>query len=867
MKRTCIYVFVLLSLVLISCSQNGGEVPSEGTFVGEIGQAGQTVDLSQNSSVTLTGLENGGLYGIYPKGNVRSGMSRAAGNGLILTNGGTYLLQSDGSDFTFTGADVGISGQGSVIIRKYEPVDGDRVINTETDEPLYTSRDGYPVYEEYYIADLEREGVDPSRTALMLYMTGSGSFSTDYGVLDASTGTLSRDPRLSGVMDLSSHDSVGLFNQVVKRSGKTRQELMIQTPEVLERDTDAAIDSYGNLYEVRASDCTGEMVLEVRTGDCSVWDYHFCGRVTDSRIASGADAGKRQPYLFPVDYDPVSGTVILYVGSVEQDFIFNISLDQGKAGSGTVRLRQIADNEKARIRYFDLSQTDRLTVTVSADDVFTPVIFTNTGSNQAAAQIRADYSRSSYNLIFVRGHEGNIGYSTDSLDNHVPFDFGGDNGDCPEYISIVNKYNEAGVVELAVSRTGFPQESGDEIIIDASSLTAAFPDEGVSVDWNDSLSFCGLRKGSVYVLSFSGDMNPSDDRLARVTGNSVYAFLATAGTMTFNAGDLAIPVSMEVRAAIVTPSGDFTEAHEKGDGDCLLTTEEGDLYLTSFTFDVSRTGTCALMNQSTGSGSKSTGVLFLDASTGLEIEDGVLWNIYDFSGCDSVVMISRTELIEGSFANSFSLAEVQEAGSEEIRPELPGLFLIRDEGLNDAVLELEFGDSAYYDYFRNPSAAYLNGERADGFYPFHISEDGRTVLIYAGDLEDDAYYVIDNYSGPEPVSMRLREITPEEKGMIDFVNVAQTSSHEVSVGDDLKLVLFTFDNPEDAGGLSVTVRTPDDRKCCQVYSYRNGGTGLSADTPSSENGWTVQIDEDKILEAVLFFRSAGVKADVTISRS
>lgn len=293
MKRTCIYVFVLLSLVLISCSQNGGEVPSEGTFVGEIGQAGQTVDLSQDSSVTLTGLENGGLYGIYPKGNVRSVMSRAAGNGLILTNGGTYLLQSDGSDFTFTGADVGISRQGSVIIRKYEPVDGDRVINTETDKPLYTSRDGYPVYEEYYIADLEKEGVDPSRTALMLYRTGSGSFSTDYGVLGASTGALSRDPRLSGVMDLSSHGSVGLFNQVVKRSGKTRQELMIQTPEVLERNTDAAIDSYGNLYEVRASDCTGEMVLEVTTGDCSVWDYHFCTRVTDSRIASGADAGKR----------------------------------------------------------------------------------------------------------------------------------------------------------------------------------------------------------------------------------------------------------------------------------------------------------------------------------------------------------------------------------------------------------------------------------------------------------------------------------------------------------------------------------------------------------------------------------------------
>ena len=160
-------------------------------------------------------------------------------------------------------------------------------------------------------------------------------------------------------------------------------------------------------------------------------------------------------------------------------------------------------------------------------------------------------------------------------------------------------------------------------------------------------------------------------------------------------------------------------------------------------------------------------------------------------------------------------------------------------------------------HFRYPSAAYLNGERADGFYPFHISEDGRTVLIYAGDLEDDAYYVIDNYSGPEPVSMRLREITPDEKGMIDFVNVSQTSSHEVSVSD-LKLVLFTYDSPEDARGLSVTVRTPDDRECCQVYSYRDGSTGLSADTPRPENGWTVQIDEDKILEGVLFFRSAGV---------
>ena len=84
------------------------------------------------------------------------------------------------------------------------------------------------------------------------------------------------------------------------------------------------------------------------------------------------------------------------------------------------------------------------------------------------------------------------------------------------------------------------------------------------------------------------------------------------------------------------------------------------------------------------------------------------------------------------------------------------------------------------------------------------------------------------------------------------------------IGSCLGLYNYLTENFE---GLSVTVRTPDDRKCCQVYSYRNGGTGLSADTPTSENGWTVQIDEGKLLEAVLFFRSAGAKADVTISRS
>ena len=106
MSKRLLVLFVLVTaLALASCSQVEETVPSENQTVSGDGLLANGVELAADSSITLTGLENGVLYGLWATGVGRSESSRAAGGNLIPTNGGTWLLPSDGGDFTFTGRD------------------------------------------------------------------------------------------------------------------------------------------------------------------------------------------------------------------------------------------------------------------------------------------------------------------------------------------------------------------------------------------------------------------------------------------------------------------------------------------------------------------------------------------------------------------------------------------------------------------------------------------------------------------------------------------------------------------------------------------------------------------------------------------
>ena len=342
-KRLLVLSVLVAAFVLASCSQAEETVPSEDQTVSGDGLIANGVELAADSSITLTGLEDGALYGLWATGAGRSEASRSSGGTLIPTNGGTWLLPSDGSAFTFTGRDLGIRERGRVHMIRYQDQGRDREIDTTTDIPVdHRPSHNDPnarFYEEYYRVNPSEEVADPSRVGLLNYsvVSRSGGFSTDYGIIDADSGRLIHT---TGILDLSGTDEVGIFNQVVARNeGQLRQEVVLLNPKKLETGTETALEKTRYLYEVDASSCNGEMVLEVHIGNKDIRDYYFENAVTDGRIAYGQDAGNRKPYIFPISYDQSNGIVLLYVGQVDESFIFDVITDENVEEPGTIKLR------------------------------------------------------------------------------------------------------------------------------------------------------------------------------------------------------------------------------------------------------------------------------------------------------------------------------------------------------------------------------------------------------------------------------------------------------------------------------------------------------------------------------------------------
>ena len=284
-KMRAVLIVILSAMLLASCLQEEDLPPAEEQTVSNIANEIQNISVSKDTLITLTDLEDGVLYGIYPSATKtgRSLSPREGGQGLISTKGGTYLHPSDGHDFSFHAGELGIREQGTLGIIKYNSKTGDRKIDTESDTPLYFIEERgktYPVYEEYYVVSLKDEDLDPSRVALMNYSIGNGSFSTDYGIIDPSYGSLSNAPELNGIMDFSSENEIGIFNQVIRREGYRTQEIIPLSPILLENGQSVDITPLRNLYEVRKSSCNGEMVIELNIGTSNIWDYRFSSSAT-----------------------------------------------------------------------------------------------------------------------------------------------------------------------------------------------------------------------------------------------------------------------------------------------------------------------------------------------------------------------------------------------------------------------------------------------------------------------------------------------------------------------------------------------------------------------------------------------------------
>lgn len=850
MSKRLLVLFVLVTaLVLASCSQVEETVPSENQTVSGDGLLANGVELAADSSITLTGLENGVLYGLWATGVGRSESSRAAGGNLIPTDGGTWLLPSDGSDFTFTGREVGIRNRGVVRMVRYQDRGRDRVIDTTTDIPVdirpYRDDPNARFFEEYYSVDLKEEGLDLSRIALMNYsvVTKSGGFSSDYGIIDAASGRLIHG---TGIMDLSGYDEVGIFNQVVARNeGQRRQEVVLLNPKKLETDTSTKLEKTRYLYEVDEASCTGEMVLEVDIGNNNIRDYYFESSCTDGRIAYGQDSGKRKPYIFPISYDETTGIVLLYVGEVDESFIFEVITSEDVENPGTIKLRDITDDERDFINFIDVKDGGEAKVEVNSDDYFTPVIFTSdSNTTLEQMQVMTDYT-GPYTVRLVCGHIGGGGYSELRLPNHEARDEDFSN-DVLEYSFVVNREGKSGSVTYHFSKTGFTPDEGGVVTVDAAGFANTLQEQGTQLDWNDDLRLENLEVGTVYGLFVVGGCQRDDERLIRVH-DDFFCFIATDTTMVFPSTSFNIYDKADFH--FIHFDFDEDNAFDTKSDSPVLTTEEGELFVFAHEFDLEPgDGIHALVEQSEGESSKSSGRYFFNPLTGEEIlENGA---VYDFFGLDSVIMVSRTLLYYGDFKTQYSLVQAQPITGEEGPFTLPGLFTLPAMD-GELVIEMTYDENCDFsttDALRYPMVTFEDGTRTPYFYPFTKDEDTRTVLIYAGEHEKPVYYSIIDYYGSASGSVKLRKISEEEKAKIQTIELSSDNrSFDFHIDDGLTLILVQAEDPK---GWTVSSQEPVLADVA-VKSYWDGNAGSSSSSVTKENGWKVELQDEAVLEAIL----------------
>ena len=433
--------------------------PPETISVSDVTTEAQDFAVADYTLIQLTNLEEGGLYGIYPieRNSRASGTQKADNPSLITTNAGTRLFKAESDTAQFYGSEIGISNTGHVKILKYSPEEN-AAINTAVDTPLYfdEAEQSY-VYEKYSKVDTS-DFTDQKISLLFYHLSkeGGARMSTDYGIIDTSTGSLSHDAEYRGVFDVSNKDAIEIFNQIrLKEGGEVVSEVLVQNP-VQFSSKDNPIENK-QLYEIKASDWHGQTVvmeLKLEQG-VDIFDLFLSNSATDIRYTNGY----RHPYFFPLSWNEEENTVVIYIGEIDKDIIFDISankeLGEGQT-IGTATLRPI-NNEDEKPHVISVEPGPTEPIKIKADDFFTPVIFEG-GTSIAGMNVQYECETEQaddYKALFVEGHTSGLGFSQYQLDDGENRDerMGSDIYNYLEYMVIRNPGQKAGTVNLTFSNS------------------------------------------------------------------------------------------------------------------------------------------------------------------------------------------------------------------------------------------------------------------------------------------------------------------------------------------------------------------------------------------------------------------------------
>lgn len=663
-----ISTIVITLMLLASCSPDTPEAPTQNTDV-VLDESIQVVAVSGNDTVTLKGLKAGTLYGINPHGAQAS--SRAAGDTpFISTDGGTQLFLSDGSDVTFSGADVGIMGDGNVTVVEYVPLqvslDTDMVIDTENDDPLYTYYDERgrlcKVYEEYYPVDLAKLAEkDLNREEVAIFKSTDGSGTSDYSFAFFSPGddtdTLT-GIKNNGVLDLSAprYDTLHVFNQVILIDGVTKQEIYLQSPQHLELGQSYEITKGDVLFQAGPDGLDGEdMVIEINLNGNDLDVFRFANRFIQSRYADGPNEGTHKPYVFPMSYD--NDTVLLYAGPVDDDFIFEVTTTEDAISPLSIKARKIETKEKELLEKYkiDLSQLNEngsydVTIEVPVGSYYLPVIFE--GDKLGAYPdlcFSVAYSDSDMNLKVVSCSKNGKSYSSQDVLN-------GETRERPgqllEYAVIRDTRKDGGKVKIKFSSSRLGDPEHPKVNIDGAELTDKLS-EGLNVGQGSKVVFNNLDSDKVYGFYLGPDTISRDRDIIEVA-DGFFLFRSPEGRVEFDVADFGVIEDRQIQSVAFEPKTELssTVSPERA----LLTTDEGYLVIDCYKLDIKDPGIYKINREYSG-GSNTDFILDSDGSL-LNRISGYTYEL----GEGEYLFIQKTVIADETIEQKFSLTEIVDIG-------------------------------------------------------------------------------------------------------------------------------------------------------------------------------------------------------------
>ena len=324
--------------------------------------------------------------------------------------------------------------------------EGDMRVSFKDTDPLYETS-SEKVFQKIYRINLSDfkgrdENFDKSKVVILSENRGGGKGSSDYGVI--LDGKLLRN---DAIIDLSSKEDILVFQErrydLSGSNDAARNTLYLVTPREMEVDRSVYLPYDSCVYEITAEGKGNkEYVIEITSPFDPIGAYSF----TDFPYARSTNGKFRKGGLLPISVTENADdyTMIVYVGTIEEDFIFNhvyfdTSRNEGVGSGdpdddcGQAKLRIATDEEKedgngiCDIEFSNIEGND-IPVKVSAGNRIVPFVFKYfEEKNVSAIKRETDETtvtqfKDGTRVRIIQGPKsGRSGYSTASISS------GGDN--------------------------------------------------------------------------------------------------------------------------------------------------------------------------------------------------------------------------------------------------------------------------------------------------------------------------------------------------------------------------------------------------------------------------------------------------------